>query len=31
MQKKLLAKKWQKNGVYDFYYCMQKFSVYNFF
>ncbi len=24
-------KKWQKNGVFDFYYCMQKFSPYSFF
>jgi hypothetical protein len=22
---------WQKNGVFDFYYCIQKFSAYNFF
>ncbi len=22
---------WQKNGVFDFYYCMEKFSAYNFF
>jgi hypothetical protein len=28
---KLSMKKWQKNGVFDFYYCGQKFSANNFF
>ncbi len=28
---KLLTKKLQKNGVFYFYYCVQKFSDYNFF
>ncbi len=28
MQKKLSTKKWPKNGVFDFYYCVQKFSAY---
>jgi hypothetical protein len=27
---KTWAKKWQKNGVFDFYYSVQKFSAYNF-
>jgi hypothetical protein len=29
--KMLSTKKLQKNGVIDFYYCVQKFSAYNFF
>jgi hypothetical protein len=28
--KKLSAKKWQKNGAFDFYYCVQRFLTYNF-
>ncbi len=28
--KKLSTKKWEKNRVFDFYYCVQKFSVCNF-
>ncbi len=29
--KKLSSKKWQKNSVFDFCYCVQKFSAYNLF
>ncbi len=28
--KKLSTKKWEKNGVFDFYYCVRNFSVSNF-
>ncbi len=30
MRKKLSAKKWPKNGVFDCCHCVQKFSTYNF-
>ncbi len=31
LRQKFSAKTWQKNGVFDFYYCVQKVSAYNFF
>ncbi len=31
MRKKLSSKKWQKNGVFYFYYCVLKFAAYKFF
>jgi hypothetical protein len=31
MRKKLSKKNWQKNLVFDFNYCVQKFSTYHFF